>query len=282
MTTPASRAASERVVLGTRRARAQLVASLLRLYEWALARGLLDHVVARRAFESAYLTYKLLIEAGPVSQLKPVVAPGSTVIDVGANIGFFTLRFGRWVGPAGRVVAIEPEERNVASLRRRVRRARLHDVIDCVQAAAAALPGEVRIAVNHNHPGDHHLADTGEPIRAVTIDELTEGDPRTVALVKVDVQGAEALVLEGAARVIATHRPAIFIEVDDPSLKRLGSSASELIRELDDLGYRGHMLTRRGIGTPETPEALLARSTSAYIDVLFLPAISSAGTPEAG
>jgi FkbM family methyltransferase len=251
--------------------KARVVGPLLWVYERAAKSGLLDHRVPRRAFESAYLVYKLLIEAGPVERLKPLVATGSTVIDVGANIGFFALRFGRWVGPAGHVIAIEPEERNMAALRRRVRRAGLESVIDCVEAAAAERSGEVRLAVIPGHPGGHHLADDGDPVRAVTIDELAASASRRVALIKLDVQGAELRVLNGAARVIETHRPAIFIEVDDSALERRGSSARTLIETLDALGFAGHRLTRRGIGPTEAPESLVASSANGYIDVLFLP-----------
>lgn len=264
--------------------RARIIGSLLALYGRAAKRGVLDLPFARRAFETAYLGYKRLIEAGPVAHLRSVVAPGSTVIDVGANIGFFALRFGRWVGPGGRVVAIEPEQRNMASLRRRVRRAGLETVVECVQGAAADRPGEVRLAVNPAHPGDHRLADDGEPVRAVTLDELTAGDPRKVALVKIDVQGAEMLVLSGARHVIERHRPAIFVEIDDEALKQFGSSGAELIEKLAGLGYSVHTLTRRGIEAA-TPQALTAKGKNAYADVLLLPeprrpAVTAEGTRE--
>jgi FkbM family methyltransferase len=193
------------------------------------------------------------------------------VIDVGANIGFFALRFGEWVGPDGRVIAIEPEKRNMATLRRRVERAHLQRVVLCVQAAAADRSGRVRLAVNPAHPGDHQIADEGEPVRAVTIDELIAEDSRKVALIKIDVQGAEMIVLGGARRVIETHRPAIFVEVANGPLRSFGSSGDELIRLLTGLGYAGHILTRRGIGQAETPEVLTAKSADEYIDVLFLP-----------
>jgi FkbM family methyltransferase len=251
--------------------RKQIVAALLALYERAGRRGLLDSRPARRAFESAYLGYKLLIEAGPIGQLRSFVSPGSTVIDVGANIGFFTLKFGRWVGPRGRVVAIEPERRNLASLRRRVGRARLEEVVECVHAAAVDHPGEVTLAVDRAHPGGHRLAENGEPVPAVTIDELTADDARRVSLVKIDVQGAEKLVLDGARRVIDKHRPAIFVELDDAALAAFGSSGAELLETLQSHGYTGYTLTRRGIRTAGPPEALAAKSAESYIDVLFLP-----------
>ena len=251
--------------------RARLVGPFLWLYGRAAKTGLLEHRAPRGGFESAYLAYKRLIEAGPVGALQSLVAPGSTVIDVGANIGFFSLKFGRWVGAAGRVIAIEPERRNVTALHRRVRRAGLEGVVECVNAAAAERSGQVRLAVDPVHPGAHRLADDGDPVRAVTIDELTADDARRVALIKIDVQGAELRVLSGARRVIETHRPAIFTEIDNDSLEQLGSSAAELVEMLDSLGYVGHTLTRRGVGPPEAPRALILRSAGSYFDALFLP-----------
>jgi FkbM family methyltransferase len=245
--------------------------ALVGLYGRATNGGFLDRPRPRRAYEFIYLAYKRLIEAGPVDRLSDFVGPGSTVVDVGANIGFFSLRFATWVGRGGHVIAIEPEARNIASLQRRVTRAGLSGVVTCVQAAAADRSGEVKLAINPGHPGDHHLADDGEPVTAVTLDELTADDSRRVTLVKIDVQGAESMVLAGARRLIGQHRPAIFVEVHEPSLTRLGSSRRELVATLVALGYGGHRLTRAGIGARETPEELIAQSASGYIDVLFLP-----------
>ncbi len=105
----------------------------------------------------------------------------------------------------------------------------------------------------------------------MTLDELVARDSRTVALIKVDVQGAETMVLGGAQSMIETHRPAIYVEVDSMALARLGSSARELIRTVVELGYSGRKLTRRGIGPHEDPDELIGRSSAGYIDVLFMP-----------
>jgi FkbM family methyltransferase len=251
--------------------RERIVGGLLRLYERAVKAGLLERRWTRRAFEAAYLAYKRLLEAGPTAKLGTLVEPGSTVIDAGANIGFFAIRFGRWVGPSGRVVAIEPEARNVETLRRRVRRAGLTGTVECVQAVAAAQDGELRLAVNPTHPGDHQIAAEGEPVRAVTLDALAEGESRRTSLVKIDVQGAETLVIDGARNLLESDRPALFVEVDDEGLRAFDSSARELFETLARLGYEPHRLTRRGIEPVDDPEALLARSAGgSYADVLFL------------
>lgn len=248
----------------------------LRAYRVVVASGLLNRPRPRRAFESAYLGYKLLIEAGPVARLRPWVQPGTTVVDVGANIGFFSVRFGNWVGATGKVFAIEPEARNVSSLQERLRRAGLGDVVEVVHAAADRAPGMVKLELNPTHPGDHHLGETGVPVQAVTLDELTASH-RPVGFIKIDVQGAEARVLEGAAKVIAEDRPSIFIEIDNRSLQRFGTSAPELMILLSRAGYVGHELTRAGFGPAETPEALAARAADDYMDALFVAADATSG-----
>ena len=78
-----------------------------------------------RLFLAVYGIYKRYFEAGPIDRLQEFVPPGSLVIDVGANVGFFSLRFARWVGAEGKVIAIEPEERNCNNLVEAVARARV-------------------------------------------------------------------------------------------------------------------------------------------------------------
>jgi FkbM family methyltransferase len=244
---------------------------LVGLYSRVTRSGLLDRPRPRRAFESTYLLYKRLLEAGSADGLAGLVSPGSTVIDVGANIGYFTLRFARWAGEGGRVIAIEPEIRNLAALTRRVQRAEMGANVELLRAAAADADGELLLAVTPGHPGDHHLADDGIPVRAFTLDGLVAGDARPVSLIKIDVQGAETLVLAGARRLIERHRPAIYLEVDGAALSRMNSSPQRLIELLGACGYRPYHLSRSGIGRPQDPADVVARGATGYVDVLFLP-----------
>lgn len=73
--------------------------ALLWAYRGVQRSGLLDTAPGRAAFERAYWAYKWSIEAKDLETLRPHVTPGSTVVDVGANIGFFTVRFAEWSGP---------------------------------------------------------------------------------------------------------------------------------------------------------------------------------------
>jgi FkbM family methyltransferase len=241
--------------------------------------GIMKQAWARRVFLAAYSAYKAWIEARPVDRLRDFVPPGSTVVDVGANIGFFTLKFARWVGEQGQVIAIEPDLENFETLAAALKTAGLESRVRLHQAAAAAEGGSVRLRRNELHPGDHRIAFGAEGIvvPAVTVDDLVAGaGARTVSLVKIDVQGAEMLVFEGAKRTLGKMRPALFVEVDDRNLADLGSSAHALIAHLEQAGYEMHELAKDGPPRKLSHDGLFANlQIRSYIDVLFLPGMKA-------
>ena len=103
-----------------------------------------------------------------LSRLGHYVIPGTVVVDVGANIGFFTDRFARWVGPDGRVLAIKPEAVNFARLQRRILSGGISDRVELVRAAACDRTETVLLNINPDHPGDHRLSNRGVPVRGLT------------------------------------------------------------------------------------------------------------------
>ena len=250
--------------------------ALLASYGVLVRTGIMRQAWARRLFLAAYSVYKARIEAGPVDRLKEFVPPGSTVVDVGANVGFFTLKFARWVGEHGCVIAIEPDIENFGTLAAKVTAAGLERRVRLHQAAAAAEAGSVRLRRNELHPGDHQITfgTRGMLVPAVTVDDLISGaGVRPVSLVKIDVQGAEMLVLQGAKRTLNKMRPALFVEVDDGALRRFSSSAHALITHIETTGYEIHKLAKNGPARKLSRDGLLTNlRTSSYLDILFLPA----------
>jgi len=259
--------------------------ALLAIYRAATAVGLLKRGPGRRAVEVAYLGYKRLFEAGSPKRLLPYVEAGSTVIDVGANIGFFTLPFARWVGPQGRVIALEPEDLNHRRLAARLAAAGLSDRVALYEAAAAEESGRQRLAVNPDHPGDHKLATEGAEnsveIDAFALDDLIAENPGpTVSLVKIDVQGAELRVIKGAHGLIERDRPALLVEIDPGASDADGSPAARIVLSLlVGLGYEFRPWTRRGAGKPQDLEAIVeAAKAVGYLDVLCVSAADRAAS----
>ncbi len=250
----------------------QPIPLVLRLYQVVLGTGLLSTSFGRWMFNVTYTFYKQTIEAPYINMLLQYIPPGSTVVDVGANIGFFTLRFARQVGPQGTIVAIEPESLNFKELSQRVIRASLTDRVALRQIALADTHGKLHLKIDPHHPANHQLSGEGIPVDVTTLDLLMEerGNP-AVAFIKIDVQGAELKVLKGAQHTIERCYPALFVEVYDEGLQAFQTSARELIELLTAHGYGIYQLSRKSLQGPLASEEILERqSKQQYSDYLFL------------
>ena len=257
----------------TNRYKKILQSGLFSIYRAVLGTGVLNTTWGRALFEVVYLQYKTHIEAGPVELLQRYVKPGTFVIDVGANVGFFTLKFGKWVSAGGKVIAIEPEHINYVRLQRAVAAAGLAAKVETINAAAAEMVSEGRLELNPLHPGDHKLGADGVPVSLVTIDHLMEVHHWSeVSLIKIDVQGAEARVLTGAAETIEKFRPSLFVEIDNECLERYGSNAYQLLTSCIHAGYTIHLLADNAVSPAlQIDQILESERKKGYFDALMLP-----------
>jgi FkbM family methyltransferase len=169
--------------------------------------------------------------------IRKYVTPGQTVYDIGANIGYVTLSLAKRVGPHGRVFAFEPVPKNIEFLRRTLEVNRL-TTVKLLEAAASNASGDAVIRMTENlstpslvwhrkNPASKELI-----IKTVVIDHLVEaGEIPHPSFVKIDVEGAEGLVLQGMRNTILAANPVLFIECSE-----IGRQISwDLLRES---GYR--------------------------------------------
>lgn len=165
-----------------------------------------------------------------------VLGPGDLFIDVGANVGIYTV-FAAETG--AEVIAIEPGERAVEMLRQNL--ALNGYEAEVLVAAVADRPGTMQVTVDFDMgnrlalaAGDETL--TTVPVAVRTLDEII-GD-RVVAGVKIDVEGAERLVLEGTAEALADHRIKLLqLEWNDTSVALLGEDRTPVAELLRGHGY---------------------------------------------
>ncbi|MFI5120040.1 MAG: FkbM family methyltransferase [Thermoanaerobaculia bacterium] len=172
---------------------------------------------------------------------------GMCVFDVGANIGYYTLLAARAVGPSGRVYAFEPEPHNFGLLTRNVAENRFTNVRP-VNAAVSNKAGVVRLHLDDANFGAHSFeagsvrTSSGRSVEAETVrlDDFAEEAAACDAgiLVKVDVQGAEALVVEGGRRLLALPKVTAFMELWPEALARSQADAARLLADLEGLGFR--------------------------------------------
>jgi FkbM family methyltransferase len=156
--------------------------------------------------------------------------PGGLFVDVGANTGTYAV-LAASVNDV-RVIALEPSAEAWARLRRNVDMNGFHSVA-AVHAAAAAQAGKVTLTRGQdtiNRVVSAEYEGETEDVEAVTVDEVIArfGDGRPLSLMKVDVEGGDGAVLEGASAVLARDKPALILENNRPE---------ELAGLLAPLGY---------------------------------------------
>jgi FkbM family methyltransferase len=176
-------------------------------------------------------------EAREVEILRSHTSESGVFIDVGANIGYFTLLASRWVGSAGRVYAFEPVRQTYTLLRRNLV---LNNCVNVAtfQVACAAEPGELSI-VTEQDSGKAYLSPDGqgqEQVAVTTVDCFaTEQRLDRLDMVKIDVEGADFEVVKGARQTIKRFRPVIWLET--LFLSRFGAAPSDVVEYLEPLGY---------------------------------------------
>lgn len=165
-------------------------------------------------------------EEGTVALMNRLLKPGDCVVDVGANVGYLTLAAARLVGSAGSVVAFEP----LASARKWLEmNVALNDGIRVSIRGEAVCDRAGTVTLNigpEHHTSTSSLLPTNEPheetvVPCVRLDDLAPGIARRVRLLKIDVEGAEDLVVEGATRMLEVDSPDIIVELNGPDTANL-------------------------------------------------------------
>lgn len=191
--------------------------------------------------------------------------PGMTVVDIGANVGYFTMLAWAAVGDGGRVVAVEPRSDNCRLL---LLSAGLNSAfsIELLPVAADRNRGlahlGVAIGTNGGFVGDDPSAlldGRAVVVPTFPLDDLVDGP---VDLIKVDVEGAEGRVMDGAASLLATYRPVVVTELSPTMLEAISEvSCEEYLARFADLSYDVHEIdpVARTTGPAEGIAELLGR-----------------------
>jgi FkbM family methyltransferase len=196
--------------------------------------------------------YEMPIQECLVRELKP----GNVFYDIGANAGFFSVLAARQVGEKGRVYACEPLPENADTIQSQFD---LNGLFQCtlVRAAVSEREGKVAFARGADTSTAHMAGGEGNQgasfeVESITIDAFAERNARP-DFVKIDVEGAELLVLRGATGVLLRGcRPLFLIEFHGDDLAR------ECMAFLRTYGYRILGLGREPVGETNLPHHVLA------------------------
>jgi FkbM family methyltransferase len=184
-----------------------------------------------------------------LSCLSEYLSEGSIFVDVGANLGIYTVAAARRVGESGRVISFEPASNTFSILQRNITLNHLNNVI-ATQLALADKEG-TRSLFYHVDASRHSLAENEsigfETITTIGLDTfLSRNQIVRVNLMKIDVEGAEELVLRGAVEVLEKSRPVIVFEINSLLSLRLGLKPDGALTLLSRLGYSFYKIDRFG------------------------------------
>lgn len=195
------------------------------------------------------LEYMIRLESyEPVDWVQP--SEGQTFIDVGGYIGSYSISAARAVGPAGRVLILEPEPNNRRQLERNLQ---LNGITNCTILPLAAWSASGLVGWHQDDQPVWHKVEerqNGQTMNAVSIDDLVDRLAiERVDWIKMDIEGAEVGALKGAQKTLKKYHPQLFIEVHE-TLKEV----SEL------LSHSGYSVIKEGFDIqPERHGWILAR-----------------------
>jgi len=176
------------------------------------------------------------------------VKKGDNVLDVGANIGYFTLMLAKLVGPTGKVFAFEPDPRNISLLKKNIETNGYQNVV-VVPKAVSNVNEKCTLFTSQSSFGQNRIYEPKKtknqkyvPIESETIllDDFFKNNKNIekISFVKIDVEGAEKFVLEGMKKILDLNENIkIFSEIDLDRLDDAGSSYTEMIEFLEKKGF---------------------------------------------
>lgn len=186
-----------------------------------------------------------VVDPGQTELFKRLVKPGMVVIDIGANIGYYTCLAARLVGDSGHVYCFEPAPKNFELLRRNIE-VNGYRNITAVNKGVARHTGRLRLYLHKESGLCHSLApqnpDSSGPfveVEVVGLDEYFESEARhqRVHLIKMDAECAEGLILGGAQRLLSHPGITIFMEFNAPLLPNMGTDPKQLLEMIGRLGF---------------------------------------------
>jgi len=178
--------------------------------------------------------------------LKELLKENMTVVNIGANIGYYTLIAANRVGPNGKVYAFEPEPQNYKLLVRNIEENGYKN-ISPIQVAVSDKKGTLKLFLDKSNLGDHSLAEQNivekngsVEIETNSLDNFFEEYNKDfkVDLIQMDVQGAEGLILDGAKKIIGSNNLKIIMEFWPSGLNNVGTDGLDLLKGLESYGFK--------------------------------------------
>ena len=211
--------------------------------------------------------------------MRSCIKPGSTVVDIGANIGYFSMLASSLTGPGGKVLSIEPSQRNMARLCEHLW---INQCTNTTVLSMAASSGKGWADIHfptENNAGAASLralhSTQAQQTLLIALDDVFDGYELSPGFIKIDVEGWELEALRGMRRTLERCKPDVVCELTQQFLAEIGQSATELVGYMEALGYQCWLIS----GAENLPRGALlsvaeGNIPDVQVDVLFRHAAS--------
>jgi FkbM family methyltransferase len=178
---------------------------------------------------------------------REAVRPGAVVLDVGANVGAYTLMFAEWVGFGGRVYAFEPAPDARTGLLTHLRLNHVEDRVEVSGAAMSSSVGQVPFGLHPFGGASSLQVDSADAVRVIdvpaeTLDHFCAARRLRPDVIKIDVEGAELDVLRGGRETLVRPNVQVFVEFHPAVWEQRGIARAAIEQELARSGFTAESL----------------------------------------
>jgi FkbM family methyltransferase len=182
-------------------------------------------------------------ELTEIEFLKQIIKNGDTVLDLGANIGVYTLIFAKLVGKSGHVFAFEPDPTNFEILSKNVKENK-HENVTLVQKAVSEKNDKIKLFVSKRNHASHRIFDSEEKRNSIEVDVITldtyfKKNKNPINFIKIDVEGVEGATLLGASNIIKNSKDlVIMMEYFPKWIRKYGMNPEEILDSLIEKKFK--------------------------------------------
>lgn len=216
------------------------------------------------ANDSLLLSIYPNFEPGETKIIKKYVKSGMNAVDAGANIGYFTLLMAKIVGEKGTVHAFEPDNANFKLMQKNVKLNNYRNV-RMNESAVSDKNGHLTFYLSASNPQDHRIIEDSAEKRdtykvpSVTLDSYFQ--KKKLDFIKMDIQGAELMALEGGERLLKSQKPILVLEYWPYGIYQAGRKPQEFFTFLEKNEYHIQQIDQKsGALKPIKKNLLLSAS----------------------
>lgn len=209
-------------------------------YHYGLNKVKIDGIIYYldpKDFISLNLLVNKVYEPTQTKLVKRIIKPGNVVVDIGANIGYYTLLFAKLVGPQGKVYAFEPDINNFKLLSKNIKANPYNNII-LENKAVSDVTGKIKLYLSKDGTGAHKIHNKKNDrefiyVDSIALDDYFRSKKINIDFIKMDIEGAEVKALKGMKKLISSNTNLKLISEFNPTdILDIGDSPETYLESL--------------------------------------------------